>query len=176
MIEWDSPDKFIGTTAAIVASAIAAGGAIGSSAIAAHASKSAAGQQVDASNKALGVEQQVYEDQKNNLAPYRQAGTDALTRASSLADAGSPIGLKTFTNGNLPQVSLNRQPGAPVSSMPQNAAPPMGLATMGQAQSPQAPAANGGGMVQLRAPNGSMRTVPAAQVAHYLQLGAQVVQ
>lgn len=61
-----------------------AAGAIGGSLISANAAGSAADTQAGATGKAVGETSRQYNQTRQDLAPYRQAGADALTRLRSL--------------------------------------------------------------------------------------------
>lgn len=138
----------IGTTAAIILAASAAAGQIGAAKIASNASKNAAKTQADAATKA---------------ADYSQAATDRAldyidrSRASTInPTANSPAYARLMGSG------LQRyQPAASPSG------PPPYAQLFG--------GGSGGGMVTMRAPNGMTKPVPADQVAHYRQLGAELV-
>lgn len=75
-------------------------------------------------------------------------------------------------------------PARPTSPMPSVGPATASLAASGQTPLSQisaptagrsAPMTGGEGLVKMRAPNGQMQAVPAAQVQHYQSLGAQVV-
>lgn len=62
----------------MVAAAVAAGAAVAGGAMSANASKSAAKTQANAANAASQLQQQQYEQTRNDLSPYREAGSTAL--------------------------------------------------------------------------------------------------
>lgn len=171
MIDWTDPERdggccFIGTTAAIVAAAIAGGSSVAGAGIAAHAAGKAAKTQTAAADKALALEHQQYEQQREDLAPYR--GLSAVL-PSLMGRAGQPV---TSTGWGQYQT-----PTAPTTAP--NAGP-NSFAAMYQGATSVAPGmASGGGpagMVTLRSPDGkSTRAVPADHVQAYLSKGATVV-
>ena len=60
-------------------------GGLGSAAIQAHQTGKAVDAQTNAANQALALQQQVYNDQKQNAAPYQQLGTSTLGRLGQMA-------------------------------------------------------------------------------------------
>jgi hypothetical protein len=91
------------SSAAIIAGTIGAVGAIGSSAISAGAASSAASDQASAAEKAqqleqqneqqaLGFQQNEWNTDQQNLAPYQQAGTGALSNLNYLMGIGGQGG------------------------------------------------------------------------------------
>ena len=121
--ESDGVTVCVGTTTAIgIAAAASAGAGIASAKIGSNAAQNAAATQSASADKALGLQQQVYGDQKAAQAPYQQLGQQALGRLSAFQPSTAQFN---------PQ---NYQGGAPVAS-PQ---PQMGtLASMGQQAPPQ---------------------------------------
>lgn len=134
---------------------------------AAGAAKDAAKVQVASADKAQGVNQQVYNDQRALMQPYIQGGNDAFARLMSA---------KFGTSGQgTPQ---GGPPGGQFGQMSAMTGPPQ---PMPQAMPPQPPqafgAAMGGGgpLVKIQAPTGETKDVPREQVQHYLGLGARMV-
>ena len=81
----------IGTTAALV------GASVAGAAISAGAAKSAAKSQTKAANNQLAVQKQMYDQQRTDLAPYRDTGVNALGAAGYLVGFGDkPDGYKGF--------------------------------------------------------------------------------
>jgi hypothetical protein len=76
------------TTAIAIAGGIAAAGSVASSAIGASAAKSAAGTQATAEGKAISLQQQEWEQQQANEAPFLAAGESALPQLE--ADITNP--------------------------------------------------------------------------------------
>lgn len=116
--------------------------------LSANAQKHASDLEAQAADKALAFQKEQYEQQRTDNAPYRQVG------ASSLAALSQGLGLPAYQ--------------APPS------APTNGGTLASLAQPPQA-AQTPDAMVSLRAPNGSVKQVPASQADHFVQLGAQRV-
>lgn len=112
-------------------------------AIGANAAKSAASTQSAAADKALGVQQQAYNQQTQQFAPYLAAGQSAIGRLGSMAAAGPP---------------------------PFQQRPPMNVGQLGSSQ--PSPQATTGQMVTLKGPDGSIRQVPAATADQFIQRGA----
>jgi|SRR5262252_1387315 len=88
-------------TGALIGLGIAsAAGGVASSAIQAHAAGKAAQQQQQAADRALALQQQMYQQTRSDLAPYMGAGTQGLTSLTSLlglpaapaAAAPAPLG------------------------------------------------------------------------------------
>ena len=124
---------------------ISAGGSIIGAGIASDASKNAAKTQVAATDKALALQQ-----------PYMNAGANAVNRLDTLmAGPGGAISkLSAPVQAAQPQpvVSLQR-PGVQVTQTGHNS----------------------GRMISMRAPDGSVKAVPASEAAHWQQMGAQVI-
>lgn len=77
--------------------AIGTGTAIlGSALLGAAASRSAAKTQAGAANRAADISQQQYEQTREDLAPYRAAGVNALGKLESMADY-TPFSMDTFS-------------------------------------------------------------------------------
>lgn len=151
----------------------------------ADASKNAARTQTAAGDQALGLQRDMYQQQQANLAPYRALGNGSLGNLGNFQSfAGVP---GSFGAGVQAQYQRPLSPGfqAPHQQQPQGQQPTMGQPAVdhaiprrgmlgmvrGMAQQPASV-----DMVRMRAPNGEEQHVPSAQVEHYRQLGAQVVQ
>lgn len=120
--------------------------------------------QTDASNKALGLSQSLYNARQQQIAPYVGTGRAALGTLSSLM--GLPANAQSYQP---PQVAL---PGIPQSSLGGTASlPPAVPPPTTSTQPPQ----GGAGMVTMRAPTGEVQPVPQTQVQKALSLGAMVV-
>lgn len=116
--------------------------------------------QQDAANRAIDLQDRMYQTTRNDLAPYRALGQGAA------AGLGYFVGIPGFEQGNrgiLPQSAMP----APMTT---STTPTGGTAVP---RNPSAVAAQN--PVTLMAPDGSRRTVPADQADHYINLGAKVV-
>ena len=96
-------DHFVGTTAALILGGLAAGGALGGAAIQSHAAGSAADKQQQATDQALGLQTQVYNNTRAALSPYADLGASAIGNLRQLAGIAPP------NNGMVapPQVPTN---------------------------------------------------------------------
>lgn len=169
---------------------IGAAGSVGGALIQRHAANSATQAQTDASDKALNLQRDIYTQQRNDLAPYREGGAGAM----SLLNLGlgiTPQGTATVPgltsdgphtsargpNGEPGQVA-QRNPNAqtttfvPATAYTGDTAVPRGLASLGQSP---AQAQTSSSYVTMRAPDGATRQVPANQVGFYQAKGAEVV-
>lgn len=160
----------IGVGAALlIGSAVAGGTAVAGAKIQSNAAKNAAKAQQAGTDRALAVQQQ-------QNAPYLQVGQQAAARLASGQAMGKPYtqqfggpggsnGVQAFQPQGPPQQGtlggLGQQGQAP--QMPQQGQMP-----------PQAPQQQqGGGMVKLQAPDGSVSQVPEAMAQQFLQRGAK---
>ena len=154
---------------ALIGGAIASGvSSLVGAKVASNAAKSAAKTQSQATDRALAVNQQVYNQQRQDQNPYMQVGQQGLT--------------------NLSQIVGNQQPrfgGGLNPSQPQMQ-PPMNLGTTGRPPMPQggpqipqgAPMGGGGQsgpMVTVQAPTGETRQVPQALAQQMVAKGARIV-
>ncbi len=155
----------MGITAVIVGAGIAAGGSVAASKIGADASTKAAGQQVNAANQALGVQQQQYQNTQKLLAPYQYGGPVAaslnhpvtnqtMNPAPTLRPTTTLGALATYGGG---QGLPGQSPQMP-SQMPPSGAP-----------------TQNGGMVTVQAPTGETRQMPMAQAQLYAAKGARIL-
>lgn len=71
-------------SAAVIGGVVAAAGAVGAAAISSNASKNAAKSQANASAAANQEQQREYDQTRADYAPYREAGTNALTHLNGL--------------------------------------------------------------------------------------------
>ena len=99
--------------------AAAVGGAVVSGYLQADAAENAAGMQSESANRAIGVSQAQYDQNRADLAPYREAGYASLTRLRDLlgigdkSDANAPL-TRRFTVGDFwedPVTKLGFQTG-----------------------------------------------------------------
>ncbi len=129
--------------------------------------------QVDAANKALDLQSHVYQQQRADLAPYRNAGSASIGELSRLV--GLPAGSDTTTpyfqqqaaaqqaTAQQNQQAQNRQPpAAPSQAMPRSATI-AGLAPTDQS-----------GMVNMLSPDGRPARVPQSQVQSALAAGGRM--
>ena len=142
-----------------VVTGLLAGGAIAANLWGAHkqsqAAKKAAEQQQQASNQALALQGQMYQQGRADRLPYMQQGGQGLTALTSLMGLPpSPAPGPTMGFPGPGQIPQYPGPGAP-----------------GQAV-PRMPGTGGGGTVMLRAPTGQTQAVPAEAVQFYLSRGA----
>lgn len=145
--------------AMLIGSAVSAGTAVAGAKIQSNAAKNAARSQQQATNQALQVQQRANQ-------PYMDLGASAAQRLGQMAANPSPY-TQVFGNGAGAQRPSLASLGAPQGGpMP----PGMGQPPHGMGGPPQA--APGGGMVLLRAPDGSTRPFPAAQADSVIQQAA----
>lgn len=153
--------------AVAVVGGIAAAGAITSAKIQSNAAKHAADTQTAAANKALTVQQQQYQQGRQDFSPYQQAGAASVGRLQQRAQQQTP----QFNPGG-PQPQWGSLGNPTGGQMPQPG-PPMGqgaaMGGSGMPQPPQSPAMQSRGivsgkMVALRAPDGSVQQFPESAV------------
>lgn len=178
----------------VVAAVIGAAGTAGASAIAAHGASAAAKDQAQVAQEALDFEKQQLAQKQGLLTPYEALGNEsgsqlagllglanpeAVGAAMSAARAiGSPSAAATPTVGPKTSFSPNGVgykppvgPGAgPSTSFSPNGVGASNLQSLG----PGSP--NASQTVKMMAPDGTVQSVPVAQVPHYQALGAQVIQ
>lgn len=141
-----------------------AGASMVSGAMGAHAANSAAKTQAASADKALALNTRIYDEQKAQMQPFVTGGQQAF---------------QTLLNG-----WQNRQgmsPGVAMAQTPLRPAEPRepGMqGAFGQAMGGPNSGSQGlsSGMVQMRAPDGTIRPVPSQLVDKYRARGAQVVQ
>lgn len=190
----DTDCAFVGTTAAIlIGSAISAAAGLGSAAMQSHQVSKAVGAQKEATNQAI-----------ENLKPFQQTGTQAFTTLGQLMGLGgggggqAPAAMSTgmdapispgqanfagyspsggYIGKNVPMGERMSNPNVNVdaagytaqqhgASMP-TASSYGGNQTFGSQ--------TGGGMMQVKAPNGQIYQVPAEKVAEAQQNGGTVL-
>lgn len=182
----------IGVGAALlIGSAVSAGTAAASAKVQSNAAKKAAQSQQTATNQALAVQQQAnqpYMDlgkqalgtlgqMQANAQPYTQTFTGPGGSNGAQPFTPAQMGQKTPKSGTLAELGQQPAQNVPVappkggvfqSAMQHGAfggvpqGPPQGPPPMAP-QAPQGPPQAGGPMVQLQAPDGSVRPFPAAQ-------------
>jgi hypothetical protein len=140
--------------------------------VASNASKNAAKTQSSAADHALAVQQQQYQQSRQDFAPYQAAGQQAIGRLGQMSQQ-APM---TF-DPNQPQGMPRMNPQQP-QSMPMQSQPPMGQ--LGAPQSPPSMAQAGQQgqqepMVLLGPPPGqpgAPRQVPASKAQQLIAQGA----
>lgn len=178
--------------ALLIGSGISALTQVGAAKIGSNASKKAADTQTAAGNKALALNEQIYNQQRQDQNPYMQAGQQGLSNLQQLVGNQQPRfgGGMTPGQGGPAPLNLGNAFGGP-QAPPQGAMPAQGGQPMGQpagapqqapmgsqgqppmmAQAPQSPQ---GAMVKLRAPDGSVEDVPAQLADQFIQRGAMRV-
>jgi hypothetical protein len=185
----------IGTTAALIFGGLMAGGQVASSAMQSRAANKAAKTQVQAGDKALQFQREMWESQQRNFEPYRQAGLGALTRLSDMANT-SPSSWQEVVNR--PATSPKAAPDRTVvpqasSAMGTLAGGIAGMASAlgggakqgnvvpframanGVAQGFAQPRPQAGSPVQMRAPTGEIAWVRADHVEAAKKKGAVLV-
>jgi hypothetical protein len=145
-----------------------AGASVVSGAMGAHAAKSAANTQAASADKALALNTRIYDDQRAQMQPFVTGGQQAFQtllngwQSRQGMSPGPQMTATPLAPGRVPNVAGNggqgvafgQAMGAPNSGSP-------GLSS---------------GMVQMQAPDGSVRPVPSQLVDKYRARGAQVVQ
>lgn len=192
-----------GTIAKGLVSAIPIVGPIIEGGIEAATAKKAANQQVAGGQRAMDIQNKVYQQQQQLMQPYYETGTNAFTTLGSLlglpgGGGGAPMPQMGQTSGSLggnPFGSLpnDTQQGAMTDPAVQpNAAYNQGgdwvgmLSQQQRAAMPQSTTSystpqqhgssvSGAPQIRMKAPSGEEELVPADQVAHYLQQGATVM-
>jgi len=136
-----------------------------------NAAKDAAKIQQAAADKVAGINRGVYQQQMAGMEPYAAVGRSSVNTLGRLLQPGVPY------TPQMQMADAQRQYNAPPPwSMtpgegPQTAVP---RATGPRAGAPSAPPGGGGygDTVMLRAPNGSVRSVPADQAQQFIAKGA----
>jgi hypothetical protein len=136
------------------------------------AAKNAAKTQADSAKEALAVQQQMYQQQRQDFQPYQQAGTGAVGRLTERAGQAYP----QFQPGGT--ASLGNPSGMPqqaAQGVPRGTIAPSGMP--GQGQGPMSPqgAPQGPQMVLMQGPDGSRRPVPANVAQQLTQRGFRVI-
>lgn len=141
--------------AAVGVGALAAGTGLVGAKMGSNASRDAARIQAQSADKAQGFNQQVFDYQKQITQPYIQNGQTSLSNLMAQHWGGTPEQYGMPPTGP-------RSVGGGMTAGAQR--------SLGGFAGPQ-----GGGMVQMRAPDGSVRPVPQQLVEKYRAKGAQVV-
>lgn len=167
------------TTATVVGISTAAAAAASSAYAAkkqAGSAREAAALESSAADKALAQQKASYEQHRQDMSPYQQAGAGALQRLQQQSAAPR----QTFDPAQ-PQGQLRQPMPASMGALmpPPQGPPPAGGAMvppgMPQGGPPQnAPQGPGGGqMVMMQGPDGSQRQVPAQLVQQFEAKGAK---
>jgi hypothetical protein len=164
----------IATATALTIATIAAssGTAVAGAVMASKANKHAADLQAKATGDALtyekerdvyarGTESNRYGQMMRQNAPLVQRGHAANARMADLLGLPQQPAMTSIEGGTGTFVDKGEAPA--------------GYDPHGRPLPPSGGQAGGGQMVQLRAPDGSMKSVPAEQADHYIQRGAQRV-
>lgn len=130
----------------------------------ADAAKKAAEIQAQSTREALNLQQQLFQQSRADLAPYRDSGVSALAAGQQLMGLSPTAAPSMVPLSQIGTVQPGQRgplpPGATPSGYAVNRGTVPGL--------PGGP----GSMVLLRAPNGQTKPVPADQVQYYLARGA----
>ncbi len=124
--------------------------------------------QVDAANKALDLQSNIYQQQRSDLAPYRNVGSASIGELSRLM--GLPAGSDT-TTPYFQQQAASQQATAQQNQQTQNRAP---AAAPTQAVPRGTVASLGDGFVNMVSPDGRPARVPQAQVQSALAAGGRM--
>jgi hypothetical protein len=164
----------------VTATIIGVGGSAAIQAYGAHkaskAAKEAAATQSASADQALALQKQMYDQTRQDLAPYRETGNTALSSLSSFL--GLPANTPSPTvPAATPPAGLAPQAGAPPSHQLPQLQTPVGGQPYGPGHGYVAapPSQPGSVLVMLRAPNGQTKQVPADQVDYYVSRGATKV-
>jgi hypothetical protein len=179
---------------------IGAASSLGGAAISARASGRAARQQTQAADRAAAVQRDVYQQQMALAQPYLQAGAGSvsalgrlLTPSAGARYASEAPGTPQLGMGPQPRMGPGPQPrmGPGPDSRMGPSRPRFGDVLQQQMGGGPAPRLGdrgpvmgggsvggngGGGMVSLRAPDGSIGQVPAHLAQQFIQRGATPVQ
>jgi len=123
-------------------------------------------QEVAAANRALDLQQNIFNTSQRNLAPYMQTGSGASGRLNYLMGGTgnfNDLTHPTTAGGAAPSITAGAQPLPPNSG---------GWTSM-MPGSPIVPAQST--MVNMQAPDGSVKAVPSGEVPHWTKLGARMV-
>lgn len=160
------------------------------------ASKVALGVQQDQFNQAADTQAQIFNETRDSYSPYMQGGSQAFSTLNTLMGLPAtpvtgkftpmaPLTATTSTRGMETPLSeidpdSGRASGAPASAMRPRGSTPQEQARLttqsgyGSA-TPRLGAVRGGGLVRMKAPDGSTRMVPAEQVGFFEARGASVL-
>jgi hypothetical protein len=182
-IGWTGPQRECrsGITAAVVIGGISAASSIAAAKIQSNAAGNAAKTQAAAGQQALNAQQQGYQQQRQDFAPYQAAGASAMGRLNAKAGtyAGVPQRPQMPIGGYVPPTAQQPPPqGQPMGqlgqapSMPPQGPPqaPGGAQVMGAAGMAMAPQAGqpapqgapGGQTVKVQAPTGEIAMLSPA--------------
>lgn len=145
---------------AVIGGIIVAAGTVGAAEIAANSASSAAKQEQQAGQQALGLATTQFNAGTQALAPYQYGGP-------ALAGLNHPVTNQPYHPVTTSPLAGYGLPTAPTSYAP--IAPNARSLALGQSQ-------GGTGMVLLRAPTGEIKQVPTNQAQQFIARGATVVQ
>jgi hypothetical protein len=171
----------IGTTAALIMGGAAIAGHLAKAKLESSAAGKAAKTQAAASQQAMGVQKQVYDQQMAGMAPYAKAGANSMNTLSRLMTPGVPYSQAMQQQDAAPVPPPGGMGPAPLGGRPRGLTPSQGTAMPQPGTIPQrqpaapAPMAGAGGTIQLRAPDGSTSAVPSHLAEQFIARGAQRV-
>lgn len=119
--------------------------------VASNAAKNAAKTQTASADKAIALQNQLYQDQQQRMSPFVNAGGQALGQLGQMSSQRAPM------------FDPSQRGGGFTLQMSQ---PMGGQGMLGKVGMPT---------VKMRAPDGSVRDVPQDQVPMFQQKGAQVI-
>lgn len=148
-----------------IAMGIAAVGQVAGAKIASNAAKGAAKIQTQAGERAMGVNQRVYDDQRALFQPYIQSGQQAMgSMMQRYGNAGGPMAPQSAPmSPNVPQTGQNWAGEAHAAPRPFGG--PMSMGSVGQPQAER--------MVQLEAPTGERGEFPESKAQRMIAAGAR---
>lgn len=157
----------------VAAAGIGAAASLIGAGINAHSSSSAADKQAQAAEKALALQKETRDQQRQDRAGYLAAGNQALSYLGDYLGKQQNMALPSaFQN---PYQTASASLGSFAQAQPMGTRPAVRPAPTGP-QGPAQPMPGGpSSMVKMVAPTGERQMVPMSQVKHYQQLGAQVV-
>ena len=136
------------------------------------AAKKAADTQAQSANHALQLQRDQWTELQRQFAPYTAASTDAMLRLSDMLKRAPSPGVPG--SPRLPAVAPT-MPTMPTGGGADTTMPLSAFArSMGRGRTPAA--AQPGAMVQIQAPDGTVRAVPAHKRDAYLRKGGRVVE
>ncbi len=166
--------------ALIGASAISAAASAYGAHKASSASKEASKTEAEAADKALEFSRGVYDTREQQLSPYRQSGAASLNTFNKLLGIEAPpmnaAPMATDPNHIQPGQPFPASwvPGSPLSGTPQTA-PNMGSPVGNPGRTPQPGQTVGNVTIRVKAPDGTIRVMPAGLQTMAMAQGGQVV-
>lgn len=182
------------TTSLLIGAGIAAGGGVASAAIGSRAAGKAAETQAESADEAIALQREMYQQQRQDTAPWRETGGQSVQTLGALmglpsgptaSQQGGPglfaqavpgmIGAANEIYGRLQRGEIQGEPINPRTMEPMN---PSRHAPYGSpdAVSRGAQQQNASGYVMMESPDGGERqAVPREQVDHLVRAGARIV-